>query len=89
MLQAVTTSIVFVVEEVDPLPATGDVGVVVTAARCDAHALTESKKTFVFQLVFTVDGGEPLRFELRATDGPVLREMKRAIDACVAARTDG
>jgi hypothetical protein len=84
-LESVSTQIVFVTAAATP--ATGNVEVVVTAARCDAHALTESKKTFLFTLVLSIDGGEPVRLEQRATEGPVLDAMKRAIDECVAART--
>jgi hypothetical protein len=82
-LESVATQIVFVTTVDDPLPARDDVTLVATAARCDAHALTESKKTF------RIDGGEPVKLELRATDGPVLDAMRVAIDECVAARTDG
>ncbi|MEJ7585838.1 MAG: hypothetical protein WKF43_17530 [Acidimicrobiales bacterium] len=53
-----------------PLPASDDVDLVVTAARCDAHALTESKKTFTFFLTFAKGGGEPIRIELPVDAGP-------------------
>lgn len=86
-LESVSTSIVFVTTTDASLPATDDIEVVVTAARCDAHALTESKKTFLFTLVFTIDGAPPVRLEQRATDGRVLDAMKQAIEECVAART--
>jgi hypothetical protein len=88
-LESVATQIVFVTTVDDPLPARDDVKLVATAARCDAHALTESKKTFLYVLTFRIDGGEPVKLELRATDGPVLDAMRTAIDECVAARTDG
>jgi hypothetical protein len=85
-VEQVSTAIVFVSRVTTPLPSLGDIGVDATAARCDAHALTESKKTFTFVLDVRVDGGPPARLELRATDGPVLRAMADAIKACVAAR---
>jgi hypothetical protein len=87
-LVAVSTQIVFVTRVSTPMPATDDVEVVATVGRCDAHALTESKKTFTFVLDFTIDGGEPVRTEVRAPEGPVLVAMNEAIDACVAARAD-
>jgi hypothetical protein len=86
-LLSVTTQIVFVTRVATPMPTSDDVEVVATVGRCDAHALTESKKTFTFVLDFTIDGGEPVRIEQRAPDGPVLDAMNDAIDVCVAART--
>lgn len=38
--------------------------VVVSAAGCSAHALTESKKTYKFPTWVSVDGAEPVRIEL-------------------------
>lgn len=87
-VEEVRTAIVLSAEVTSELPAAGDVEVVVTAARCDAHALTESKKTFVFSLLVSVDGAEPARVELEAEAGGAARQaLDRAIDECVAART--
>lgn len=84
VLEKVATSVVFTVDVLSPLPATDDVDVEVTAARCDAHALTESKKTFTFFLTFTNDGGDPIVVELPVDDGPAHKALERAIDECVA-----
>jgi hypothetical protein len=88
-LQAVSASVVFSLEPTSDLSAPGGVVVDALAARCDAHALTESKKTFVFTLTFSVDGGDPVRVELVAADGPVRAALDQAIDDCVAARVPG
>ena len=61
---------------------------VITAARCDAHALTESKKTFKLPALVSLDG-EQVRLELDAGSGPVRVALDRAIEECVAARLAG
>lgn len=86
-LVGVNASVVFAVDVTSDLPATDDVEVTITAARCDAHALTESKKTFTFPLLVVVDRGDPVRLELEAKDGPVRQALDEAIVECVAART--
>lgn len=88
-LEKVATSVVFTVEVTSPLPATDDVDVVVTAARCDAHALTESKKTFTFFFTFTDGGGEPILVEVPLGPGSAHRALDQAIKACVASREGG
>lgn len=88
VLEEVATSVVFTVEVLSPLPASDDVDLVVTAARCDAHALTESKKTFTFFLTFAKGGGEPIRIELPVEDGPTHDALEGAIEACIADGAD-
>lgn len=89
VLEGVSTSVVFTVEVLSPLPATDDIDVVVAAARCDPHALTESKKTFTFFLTFTNDGGDPVLIELPVEDGPAHEALEGAIEVCVAEGGDG
>jgi len=84
VLEKVATSVVFTVEVLSPLPATDDIDIVVTAARCDGHALTESKKTFTFFLTFTDDGGDPVLVELPVEAGPAHEALEGAIAECVA-----
>jgi len=87
VVHEVAASVVFAVQVTSPLPATSDVDVTITAARCDAHALTESKKTYRFPVFVTVGDGERVRIELEASRGPVRAALDRAIEECVAART--
>lgn len=89
VLEGVETSVVFTAEVLSPLPATDDVDIEVTAARCDAHALTESKKTFTFFLTFTNGGGDPVVVELPVEDGPVHEALDAAIEECVASGDGG
>jgi hypothetical protein len=56
------------------------VPVTVTAARCDPHALIESKRTHSFVAWVALDDGDPVRWVLEATG-----EARRATDALLAA----
>jgi hypothetical protein len=58
------------------------VPVVVTATRCDRHALVESKTAFTFPYLAAVDGGEPAR--LSVTARPEGRAVLQALldDTC-------
>jgi hypothetical protein len=62
--------------------AAAEVPVVVTATRCDRHALVESKTAFTFPYLAAVDGGEPAR--LSVTARPEGRAVLQALldDAC-------
>lgn len=64
--------------------ASAEVPVVVTAARCDRHALIESKTSFTFPYLAAVDGGEPAR--LSVTASPQGRVVLQALldDTCRA-----
>lgn len=46
--------------------ASAEVPVVLTATRCDRHALIESKTSFTFPYLAAVDGGEPARLSVTA-----------------------
>lgn len=85
-LEEVTGSVVFAIDVRSALPATDDIDVVVTAARCEAHALIESKKTFRFPLLVRLPDGRHVSAELEAADGSVRQALARAIDECVANR---
>lgn len=57
------------------------INVVFEASRCDDHAFAESKKTFVFPVWLSVDGAEPVYYELRPE--PDLKQaLQEAFDAC-------
>lgn len=85
----VTTSIVFVTE-VGAGRGLGDaVPLEVYAARCDTHALIESKKTFTFTVSLAIDGGEPVPVELVPEDGPARDVLQQAIEGCLDAGGSG
>jgi hypothetical protein len=88
----IRSSVVFTVEpegdgvpllEVDDEHVSDQVPVTFTAARCDAHALTESKKTFRFTAFVHLDGGEAVRIEVEAT-GPLRAQLEAFLEACLA-----
>lgn len=55
---------------------------VVTATRCDGHALAESKRSYVFAFFTTVDGGQPHLTNVTA-EPPLQRQLDRlALDTC-------
>lgn len=51
----------------------------VTATRCDPHALTESKTTFVFPAYAAVSGAEPALVQVTAT-GASRRALQTLLD---------
>lgn len=57
------------------------VDVVFNASRCDSHALTESKKTFIFVAELRLDDGPVIPLEL-PTEGALLRQLEEFIEAC-------
>ena len=57
------------------------VDVVFDAARCDSHALTESKKTFVFVAELQLDYGPVIPIELPA-DGPLRERLEGFLATC-------
>lgn len=73
-------------DTVDPvvaLPAgeqDAEAGVVVTATRCEAHALTESKTSFTFPLFAAVGDGEPVQILVTAT-GPGRAALQGLLDS--------
>lgn len=54
------------------------------AARCDTHALIESKKTFTFTLSVVVDGQEPAALEIVPEARPARRALQQALEECLA-----
>lgn len=57
------------------------VDVVFDAARCDSHALTESKKTFIFVAELQLDDGPVIPLELPA-EGPLRDRLESFLAAC-------
>jgi hypothetical protein len=54
----------------------------ITAARCDPHALTEYKRTFIFSAWVQVDGDEPARIDIRA-EGGARAALEDLLAACL------
>lgn len=79
-------SVVFTVDEETPLPTSDDLRIGVTAARCDTHALIESKKLFHLRLWVRVGGGERVRIELEAREGPARDGLERLLEECTSAQ---
>ena len=96
-LTSVAGSVIFAMDAAaGSLPATlgpGDdarqVPVSIRVARCDPHAFAESKKTFLFKVWMTMDGGPEAYIEVYA--GGELREaLQDLFDACgESARSSG
>ena len=61
------------------------VPVTFTATRCDGHAIAESKKTFVFGVWLTIDGGPAQYLEVRP-DAALQAVLQSAIDDCARVR---
>jgi hypothetical protein len=59
------------------------VPVTISAQRCDAHALAESKKTFVFLTWVSLGGGEAVPVELHPA-GAARAALEGLLDACMA-----
>lgn len=57
------------------------VDVVFNASRCDAHALTESKKSFIFVAELRLDDGPVIPLELPA-EGPLRAQLEEYLEAC-------
>lgn len=85
----VRTAIVFVASTRSPLPASSDVRLVISAQRCDVHALIESKKTFTVAVHVRVGDERPVPVEIVADDGPVRAALDQALAACVAVQAAG
>lgn len=86
----VRSSVVFNLAEVGgghPSVAVGaeqdraSVDVVFDAARCDSHALTESKKTFIFVAELQLDDGPVIPLELPA-EGPLRERLEGFLATC-------
>ena len=72
------------IPEVDPDQPTDQVGITFSASRCDEHALTESKKTFVFPAWIHLDGGDATKVDLRA-EGELRAVLEGFLEQCFAA----
>ncbi len=68
--------------EVDDDAPTDRVRVVVSAERCDPHALIESKKTFVFLAWVSLDGSEPIPVEV-TPDGAARAALDDLLSTCL------
>jgi hypothetical protein len=68
---------------VDDARPTASVGVTVSAARCDPHALIEYKRTFVFVVVVAVGDDEPVRVDVRA-EGAAHDALGQLLTSCIA-----
>lgn len=82
-----TTSIVFSTTVVDPDPdpdaSGGRAQLEVFAARCDTHALIESKKTFTFTVSLAIDGGDPVPLDVVPEGGPARDVLQQALQGCM------
>ena len=61
--------------------STLELPVTLTASRCDPHAFAESKKTFVFGVWLTIDGGTEKYIEIRP-DAALEAALQSAFDNC-------
>ncbi|WP_062130919.1 hypothetical protein [Demequina aestuarii] len=95
-LTALSGNVIFALEPADgSIPVTLEAGqertavpVTIRASRCDAHALAESKKTFVFTASYDV-GGESVTVEYRA-EGATQEALQALVDQCAArSESDG
>ncbi len=79
----VTTETAAPVLNVDDDHPTATVGVTVSAARCDPHALTEYKRTFVFVAEVRIDDGDAVRVDVTAT-GDAHAALSELLRSCIA-----
>lgn len=95
-LTALSSNVIFTLDPAaGALPVTLESGeertavpVTIRASRCDAHAMAESKKTFVFTASYDVDG-EAITVEYRA-EGATQEALQALVDQCAAqSESDG
>ena len=55
----------------------------VFAARCDTHALIESKKTFTFTVSLAIDGADPVPLDVVPEGGPSRDVLQQALQGCM------
>jgi hypothetical protein len=65
----------------DDVPS-ASTGVVISAARCDPHALTEYKRTFILTALVRVGDAEPVRVDL-AAEGAARRTLEDLLTQCL------
>ncbi len=78
-----TTSIVFSTTVTDPDAGGGRALLEVFAARCDTHALIESKKTFTFTVSLAIDGDDPVPLDVVPEGGPAREVLQQALQGCM------
>jgi hypothetical protein len=61
---------------------TATVGVTISSSRCDPHALTEYKRTFIFAVEVRLDGAEPVRVDVEA-QGDARAALAELLRSCV------
>jgi hypothetical protein len=81
-VESVRGNIVFSIEVTSASPRR--LAVVVTATRCDPHALIESKRTFQYPVEVALDEGEPVWVVLEP-EGAARATFERLLEACLDA----
>lgn len=79
----VTTGSASPVVSVDDEQPTSSTEVTISAARCDPHALTEYKRTFVFVAEVRVDDADPVRVDVVA-EGDAHAALSELLRSCIA-----
>jgi hypothetical protein len=91
-VQSVEGNVIFTVSRDDAAPLALAVSnehpsattpITITASRCDAHALTEYKRTFIFTASIQVDSNEPVRVDIEA-EGAARRALEDLLTSCIA-----
>jgi hypothetical protein len=91
-VQSVEGNVIFTVSRDDAAPLALAVSnehpsattpITITASRCDAHALTEYKRTFIFTASIQVDSNEPVRVDIGA-EGAARRALEDLLTSCIA-----
>jgi hypothetical protein len=67
---------------VDDDRPSGRIPVTIEAARCDPHALTEYKRTFIFVALVAIDGVPPVRVDVEA-EGASHRALEDLLTSCL------
>ncbi|MPZ87856.1 MAG: hypothetical protein GEU81_07230 [Nitriliruptorales bacterium] len=65
----------------DPATESAEIPVEISASRCDAHALTESKKSFVFPMWVSL-GEAPEQYLEIEPEGDSRRLLEQLLDEC-------
>jgi len=94
-LEEMRGNVIFGVADLDPDHAPGDPWAVVDddhptasvpmrveAGRCDPHALTEYKRTFILVAMVAVGDADPVRIDVRA-EGPAHDALATLLEACL------
>jgi hypothetical protein len=83
VILGVTTGTASPVVTVDDDQPTASTEVTISAARCDPHALTEYKRTFVFVAEVQVDDDDPVRVDVVAA-GDAHAALSELLRSCIA-----